>query len=307
MRNTAVTTCGLPIFRMRELVAPNMRSSEELEINVFSKHLQFLDWKEIGVMAAELGFDGVDLTVRPKGHVLPDQVIRDLPQAISDIKEGGSHCEMITTSVESVDNPTDIDVIKTAGAQGVSYYRTNWYRYLDDKTMSESISYYQDEVYRLGKLNAKHNIIGCYQNHAGIKIGASYWEVYQLLQKVDPSYFGVQYDIRHTTVDSGVSWPNGLELLRDKIKVIVLKDFKWGRVGSQWEPINVPIGEGMVDFDTYFKLLKSYNLKPPVSLHLEYPLGGAEKGKNEITIDKKVVYDAMIKDLKAIRTLWRNA
>ena len=46
-------------------------------------------------------------------------------------------------------------------------------------------------------------------------------------------------------------------------------------------------GEGMVDFDTYFKLLKSYGLQPPVSLHCEYPLGGAEKGKYEISIDKK--------------------
>jgi hypothetical protein len=29
--------------------------------------------------ATEIGFDGVDLTVRPKGHVLPDNVEKDLP------------------------------------------------------------------------------------------------------------------------------------------------------------------------------------------------------------------------------------
>ena len=63
----------------------------------------------------------------------------------------------------------------------------------------------------------------------------------------------------------------------------------------------------MVDFDTYFKLLKRYGLNPPVTLHLEYPLGGADKGKFDITVDKKIVFDAMKKDLLAIRKLWKNA
>ena len=63
----------------------------------------------------------------------------------------------------------------------------------------------------------------------------------------------------------------------------------------------------MVDFNTYFKLLKKLGLKPPVSLHLEYPLGGAEKGRNAITVDKKVVYDAMKKDLIKVQQLWKES
>lgn len=280
---------------------------DQLEVNIFSKHLQFLDLKETGQMAAELGFDGVDLTVRPKGHVLPENARTDLPEAIKAIQAAGSTCKMITTSIESINKPQDVEIIKTAGENGVSFYRINWYNYADDVPMTQSIEKYQNQIYHLGELNKQHNIIGCYQNHAGIKIGASYWEVYQLLEKVDPKYFGVQYDIRHATVDSGYSWSNGLKLLHQQIKVIALKDFKWGKVGNQWTAINVPIGEGIVDFKQYFKLLKAYGLNPPVSLHLEYPLGGAERGKYEIAVDPKVVYDAMIKDLQAIRKLWKDA
>jgi len=36
-------------------------------------------------------------------------------------------------------------------------------------------------------------------------------------------------------------------------------------------------------------------------------LGGAEKGRYEITVDKKVVFDAMQKDLAAIQRLWKEA
>ena len=120
-------------------------------------------------------------------------------------------------------------------------------------------------------------------------------------------FFGAQYDIRHAVAEGGRSWSNGVKLLKDQIKTIVLKDFKWGKVDGKWKIVNVPIGEGMVDFDAYFKLLKSFGLMPPVSLHLEYPLGGAEKGKREITVDKQVVFDAMKSDLEKIQGLWKEA
>ncbi len=306
IKNTTAASCLLPFSKLYHPII-NKADLEKLNVSIFSKHLQFLDYKQTGQIAAELGFDGVDLTVRPKGHVLPENVQTDLPKAVNEIKESGSVCNMITTSIESVENKHDVDIIQTAGQLGISYYRTHWYKYIDDLSMTQSIDQYQQQIFELGEFNKKHKIIGCYQNHAGTKVGASFWEVYKILEKVNPKYFGTQYDIRHATVDSGYSWPNGLKLLKDQIKVIVLKDFKWGKVGDKWKALNVPIGEGMVDFDKYFKLLKSYGLNPPVSLHLEYPLGGAEKGKYEITVDRKVVYDAMIKDLKAIRKLWKDA
>jgi len=283
------------------------QESDALDVSIFSKHLQFLDYKETGRMAAELGFNGVDLTVRPKGHVLPETVSTDLPKAIKDIKQGGSDCRMMTTSIESVDNPLDVDIIKAAGKSGIDFYRLHWYKYIKELTLIESLEKYQDEVRRLSLLNKDNNIIGCYQNHAGTNVGASFWEIHKLLEKADKHYFGTQYDIRHATAEGANSWKNGLQLLKDDIKVIVLKDFKWTKKDGKWTLTNVPIGEGMVDFDTYFKLLKGYGLNPPVSLHLEYPLGGADKGKYEINVDKKVVFDAMKKDLLAIRNLWKNA
>jgi L-ribulose-5-phosphate 3-epimerase UlaE len=69
---------------------------------------------------------------------------------------------------------------------------------------------------------------------------------------------------------------------------------------------DVPLGEGMVDFKTYFTLLKEYSLNVPVSLHYEFPLGGAEHGASEITVDKKVVFDAMRKDLQRLREMWQG-
>lgn len=278
-----------------------------LDVSIFSKHLQFLDYKTTGQMAAELGFSGVDLTVRPNGHVLPERVKIDLPKAIQDIKEGGSTCKMITTTIESLSNPLDVDIITTAAGLGINYYRTNWFKFKENKSLVESLQFYQNEIQQMGELNKKIGIAGVYQNHAGRNVGSSFWEIKSILETVNPEFFGTQYDIRHAMVEGGNSWQNGFELLKPQIKVIVLKDFKWDKVDGKWEAVNVPIGQGMVDFDGYFKLLKKNNLKPPVSLHLEYDLGGAEKGNTTITVDKKVVFDAMKRDLNAVQKLWREA
>lgn len=282
-------------------------ASDNLHVSIFSKHLQFLDYAQCGQKAAELGFDGVDLTVRPKGHVLPENVSRDLPIAVADIRKSGVDCNMITTSIESVDNEEDVRILQAASKAGIKYYRTGWFRYRKNVPLTTSITHFQKEVQDLSILNKNLDLIGCYQNHAGTKVGASFWEIYQLLQDVDPKYFGTQYDIRHASVEGGHSWVNGLNLLKDKIKMIVLKDYRWEKKKGKWKLINVPIGEGMVDFVKYFKLLKGYGINPPVSLHLEYPLGGAEKGKYTIDVNESVVYKAMEKDLVTIRKMWSQA
>ncbi len=44
-------------------------------------------------------------------------------------------------------------------------------------------------------------------------------------------------------------------------------------------PEAVPLGEGQVDFDAYFKLLKTLKLSGDTSLHIEYPvLSDQDKG-----------------------------
>jgi L-ribulose-5-phosphate 3-epimerase len=272
-------------------------------ILVFSKHLQFLDYPEMAQRAKEIGFDGIDLTVRPNGHVLPERVKTDLPKAVEAIKKAGLQPLMMTTAVEDAKG-TDETVLRTAAEQGIKYYRMNWYRYNEQESMPATLDKFQKQVAALSQLNGKLGLIGCYQNHAGKLIGASVWELYQLLQKANTEHMGLQYDIRHATVEGGMSWENGLRLLHDNIKVLAIKDFVWAKEKGKYVVKNVPLGEGMVDFATYFRLLKQYNVNVPISMHYEYDLGGAEHGDKNIKVDRQVVYDAMKRDLLKFKELW---
>jgi len=256
---------------------------------------------------AEMGFDGIDLTVRPDGHVKPERVEDDLPKDTEAMRKFGLAPLLMTTTVEDAGNSTDKKVLEVAFKLGIKYYRMNWFSYPEGKTITDSLKNFQQKIKELSYLNKELGLTGCYQNHAGNLVGASMWELWELLKEAEKQYMGLQYDIRHAVVEGGMSWQNGLRLVQPQIKTLAIKDFLWGKNDGEWNPQNVPLGEGMVDFKTYFKLLKQYQVNVPVSLHLEHPLGGAERGDTKISIDKKVVFAAMKKDLQKVHDLWKQS
>lgn len=292
--------CTPPQQRHPQHSSKRPPAKDPFSIHLFSKHLQFLDYEAMADKAAEIGFDGLDLTVRPNGHVEPEKVEKDLPRAIAAIKKAGLNPLMMTTAVDEV-NPVNKTLLETASAEGIHYYRPNWFRYPDDITIPEAIEGFKDRMAALSELNVGLNLEGSYQNHSGRFVGASLWEVYEMLEKVDPQGMGVQYDIRHATVEGGLSWPTELRLIEPHIKTLVFKDFIWVEKEGKWRLQNVPLGEGMVDFDAYFQEIKKYDIQAPISLHLEYDLGGANSGKREITIPQEEVYAFMKKDLETLK------
>ena len=287
---SAMAGVALPLMGFEQYNSNSFSNSPgNLEVHLFSKHLQFLNYNDMSEVAAEMGFNGLDLTVRPKGHVLPSKVDEDLPKAVMAMKKYGLTSRMMTTNVVDVENKEQRTVLETASKLGITYYRTGWLTYPEDRAISESQDMYGQQFSNLEEFNKELGLIGCYQNHAGNHVGAPIWDLPPILEATKNMHMGCQYDIRHAVVEGGSSWELGLRLIQPFIKSIVIKDFKWGVVNGKWKPVNTPLGEGMVDFDRYFSLLKKFKVKVPVSLHLEYGLGGAEHGASTITIDKNAI------------------
>lgn len=307
LKNTALLTGSLPFLPLSLQALDTFRANSLPEVHIFSKHLQFLNYADMADAAAEMGFKGVDLTVRPDGHVHPDRVEDELPNAVEALKRAGLSTTMMTTVVGDSTNAVDVRVLKAASKAGFQLYRMKWYQYDEKKSIPDSILAFQQQLRGLGELNRQLNLTGCYQNHAGLLVGSSVWEIWEMLKLADQQHMGVQYDIRHATVEGGQSWPNGLRLVQPAIRSIALKDFVWSIKNGVTKVEDVPFGEGMVDFKTYFALLKKYGLQVPVSLHIEYPMGGAEHGATKLTIPKNELFAAMKRDLNRLMTLWKSA
>ncbi|MBL7699778.1 MAG: TIM barrel protein [Chitinophagaceae bacterium] len=306
IRNAFITGAALPLIDTDVFGSTKPLPAEKLKVYIFSKHLQFLNYKELADAVAEMGFDGIDLSVRPGGHVEPERVEGDLPKAAEAMKKAGLSPALMTTGVNGADDPTDRKLLATASGLGFKYYRMNWYHYPENKSMPDAIAEFGAKLKNLAAFNKELNIKGYYQNHSGANVGSNIWEIYEMLKDADGEYLGAQYDIRHAIVEGSQSWENGLKLISQRIQTISLKDFKWKNEGES-NVQDVPIGDGVINFDHYFKLLKQYNVSVPVSMHIEYPLGGAEHGDTKITMDRKDVFKAMKKDLKKIHDMWEKA
>ena len=282
-------------------------NSDRLNVNLFSKHLQFLDYQDMADATAEMGFDGVDLTVRPGGHVRPERAEDDLPKAVAAIKRAGMSPKMLVSRVTSVDDKGGIQSLKTAAKLGFTHYRMGYFRPTKGNSLLENLDFCQKELDGLEAFNRVQGLHGAYQNHAGKVMGSYVTDLAHLLDGRDPRWMGCQYDIRHASVDGGSSWSLGLSYLQSHIQTMPIKDFTWKKRNGVWKPQNVPLGQGMVDFQGYFKALREYRIKPHVSLHLEYDLGGAEHGDQRIKIPQKEVFAAMRRDLKRLHEMWESS
>jgi L-ribulose-5-phosphate 3-epimerase len=272
-------------------------------INIFSKNLHWLNYEDMASVVAEMGFDGIDLTVRPEGHVFPERVEDDLPKAVEAIKKTGLNVYMITSAITDAESPFAEMILKTASALGVSFYRMGWISYDEKISIEDNLKKIQTKLVRLAELNKKFKIQGHYQNHSGTSFGSPIWDLHKVLKEVNSPWLGSQYDVMHATVEGANSWPLGLRLIKPYIGSLDIKDFYWAKKDGRWVPQLVPLGEGVIDFKKYFKLIKDQTIEGPLSIHYEYPLGGAEHGAKEVTMPNDEIITAMKKDLSSVKKL----
>ena len=271
------------------------------KVHVFSKHLQWLDYYAMAETAAGIGFDGVDLTVRPKGHVLPENVERDLPRAVAAIRAAGLRADRITTSVTDPDDPLALRVLEAAGREDIGLYRMGWLKYDRGRPIPPQLDDHRRRLENLARLNERFGLHGADQNHAGTGVGSPVWDAWLLVRDLDPRWLGIRYDVRHAVAEGFRSWELGLQLVAPHLRSLDIKDFHWLRRDGEWSAESVPLGAGAVPFERFFELLRQWDVRGDMTLHLEYPLGGADKGSTELAIPADDVVRAMRKDLAFLR------
>ena len=282
--------------------SPFEDESNTYNIHLFSKHLQWLDYEEMSKVAKQIGYDGLDLTVRKKGHVLPENVERDLPKAVAAMQKAGLQADMMTTNIINIQEPNTEKILKTASQLGIKTYRMGWLKYKNDQPIIEQIESFKPQLKELEEMNEHYNIRGDYQNHSGTSLGAAVWDIWLLIKDLNPKWIGCQFDIRHAMVEGLKSWEVGLKVLQSHIASLDFKDFIYVQNEGKWGVKNMPIGEGAVDFKKYFELLKDLNIKAPISVHAEYELGGANHGTRKLTIPAEKVIAALQQDLTRLKS-----
>ena len=240
----------------------------------FSKHLPKMDAPRLGRTLQTLGFAGVDLTVRPGGHVDPKRVAQDLPPFVAAIRKEGLSVPMITTEILADTDPVARPTLETAAALGIPFFKPGYYRYafVDARKERDAAA---DKIRGVAALGARTRVHMGFHNHAGY-IGGNIWDVVEVIDALDAEWAGYYFDVRHAVVEGGDGgWRTAFNLVAKRLPMIALKDFYWEKTAAGWRVTDCPIGEGMVNWKAYFGLLAKAGFHGPVSLHLEYAIAGA--------------------------------
>lgn len=232
----------------------------------FAKPLQHLSFDDLAELMQRLGFQGIEATVRKGGQVAPERVEDELPKLVAALRRRGLEVTIMASDINRVDQPLTEKVLKTAARLGIQRYRFQAYHYDLSQPIQRQLLTFGAALRELAAMNRAIGITGLYQNHSGARyVGAPVWDIYQLIHHLPPAQVAIAFDIRHATVEGGLSWPIDFNLVQSHLAMVYVKDFVWeGR-----KPKNVPLGQGAVD-PKFFKTLKATPFASPVSLHMEY-------------------------------------
>lgn len=250
------------------------------QVVFFSKHLPNLNYQQLAQTVKTLGFTGVDLTVRPGGHVLPERAAEDLPKAAAAIRAAGLSVSMITTGLLSVNDPTAKPILSTAGKLGIPFIKPGYWKY-QFADVRQELAKFAAEFRGLVELAKQSGVQLGFHNHES-NLGGPLLDVISTIDALDAKSAGYYFDVRHAVVEGGgAGWKIAFNLIAPRLKMIAVKDFYWEKSAKGWKIINCPLGEGMVDWKAYFKLLRQANFAGPISVHLEYEINGATKAAVE--------------------------
>ena len=250
------------------------------EFHVFSKMFQdpvCKDYDAVAELMAKAGFNGIEWTVRPKGHVLPENAKADLPKAVEAARKQGLKSTMLVTAITDGEDPAAETLLKTAADNGFKLFRPGYFFYdLKKETFQQSMDRIRRGFASLAKLAERTGLYCAYQNHSSwgpSVFGGLVWDVHEMIRDLDPKRIGLEYDPMHAFYETGLSWTHGLDLVANRIGAVCLKDFHF--VLSKKNEKNhakfmCPAGKGVVPWKEVKQHLDANKVKAPFTVHFEY-------------------------------------
>lgn len=300
IKGIAAVTAAIPVTSAFASVVADV-SEINYPIAFFTKPLDSFEISFMAETLAESGIDGFDLTVRPRGRIEPERVKGDLPVVIEAGRKYGLKTEMMVTAIKSVEDRYAKPVLETAANYGVKYYRLGYFNYDFKQGIVESLGQIKREMKQLVQFNKETGIQAGYQNHAGNRFGAPMWDIWNVINDLPSDALSSQFDIRHAVTEGSSSWILALHLLKNNIGSLAIKDFTWNISKSKAKVVSVPLGEGIIDFELFFKTIKELNIVAPITLHTEYPLLSEEEKNLPLLQKQKILIAKIKKDVDFIR------
>jgi sugar phosphate isomerase/epimerase len=192
-------------------------SNDSISFSVFTKPWREVSLPELGAFVSELGFDAIELPVRPGYQVEPERVA-DLPQAARQLAEYG-------VRIASVAGPTDERTIAACAEAGVPIIRT-MVRIGPQGYMASVAAAQREYDALIPALDSYCVTIGV-QNHCD-RFVCNAMGLRHFLERYDPQHVAAVWDAAHNALN-GEDPELALDIVWPHLCMVNLKNAFWRR------------------------------------------------------------------------------
>ncbi|NKB68631.1 MAG: TIM barrel protein [Candidatus Latescibacteria bacterium] len=275
-----------------------------MKIVLNSKFFAELEPAQLGEKVLALGYEGIDLCVRPGHPVHPGNVEAALPPAVEIWRRQGLSCPLVSAPVTFNDPalPEAVAMYRACAQAGVPAVKIGYWMYEAGTDYGQRLAQAQQQLGGFAELSRQYGVRTCCHTHSGPCLGSNCAGVAQLVQPFDPALVGVYPDFGHMALD-GEDLAMGLAMVADRLAVVGIKDGFHAPQQEGGQPGYVPmlthVGGGSVDWRRALGLLRQMGYQGALAVHTEYQfaediirqVGYADKKPGEL--EKLAVQDAV--------------
>jgi sugar phosphate isomerase/epimerase len=251
-----------------------------ISFSVFTK-----PWKtplpDLARFVRGLGFDGIELPVRPGYQVLPENVGRDLPAAARLLADNG----LKIFSVAPSGGPLSEPFIAACAEAGVPVIRVM--APIGDDGYLASEARLQREYDALLPLLDGYGVKLGVQNHYGLTV-CNAMGLRHLIERYDPRLIGAVWDAAHNALN-GEDPEMAIDIVWSHLCMVNLKNAYWRRVTGpeaedvRWRPWWTTGPQGLASWPRVTAELKRRNYPGVICLTAEY--------SDESVVDRLIAQD----------------
>lgn len=236
----------------------------EITFSVFTKPWT-MPLPELGHFVRSLGFDGIELPVRPGYQVEPAQVTRDLPRAVRQLAEADVRITSVATT------PTEA-AIAACGELNIPIMRIMAPIGADGYLASEARM--QQEYAALLPLLQTYNVKLGVQNHYGRYV-CNAMGLRHLIERFDARYIAAVWDAAHTGLQ-GEEPELAIDIVWSHLCMVNLKNAFWRRVTGpeaddvEWHPYFTSGRQGLASWPRVANELRRRSFAGVICLTAEY-------------------------------------
>jgi sugar phosphate isomerase/epimerase len=242
---------------------------------LFTKLFRGRSLDEIGSCAAELGFDGIDLLIRPGFQVEPDAPER-VKDAVEILSRFGLSVPMATTDITDPRALPAERILAACAENGIKIVRLGYWKYDPVSGYAASAERARGHLDLLAPIAEKTGIQLAVQLH-GDTVHASGAQTAALLADRDPALIGAYPDPGNQVVQDGrEDWRVTFDVLKPWLCCVGVKNGGWfpgelAETGQRhWRSDWMSLAEGMVPWDDIIASLRQSEYSGPLSFHSHY-------------------------------------